>query len=737
MSNQQEVIKKFMASFDNTTLNGTEALDEAIKVCSNFNSIQEVINKMISDCENAGSADDFLKNYCGIDLNNTDTGSITGKDAGGSKVKIAESVIPENGNLDTSFYERSFTINGLTVKLDDSYSTLTTDQLFIWQALYTWWTKGALDLISESYGKNFGFDNNSSASVKEITISFSEVLNSGTRAGTVYNFQNSSATSLRIDINMAHFDSISNGSFNGDDEGLFYLDRTIAHELTHCTMYANINYAYEIPLVILEGLAELTHGVDDGRKEEIERLANDSKLLRQSLVFSTSEKNYDNYAGGYMLLRYLAKQASLNISNYTNNTIISGSSDAETIYNEGGNVKINSGDGNDNISNNENGHHVTINAGNGNDTINTWAYTNGSGISSAASYSVIDGGAGNDQIFNQGSANVTLIGGNGNDYIYNSGNDTKIYGGSGNDTLINGYGFFNGSTVSSGNHSTIDGGTGNDIISLASGVKNNLITYKKGDGKDTIYGIALSDTIEISDEVYEKSISGSDVILKVSTGSIIVKDAKNINFTIKSGEGDITLKPSAQNIVNTKSNTIISGSNFNDTILNNLSGSKVKINVGGGNDTITNFAQYVTINGDNGNDYIANAGSRSKIYGGAGNDTFINGYNVTNNSVIASGNYSQLDSGDGNDSIINWVTDNVTITGGKGNDTIFLGNDNNKSLIKYSNGDGNDIIQGYSSSSTISISGGYSTQNSGSDVVIKVGSGKMTLKNAKGTKLNI
>ncbi|MBR1730426.1 MAG: hypothetical protein IJ728_12990, partial [Selenomonadaceae bacterium] len=46
-------------------------------------------------------------------------------------------------------------------------------------------------------------------------------------------------------------------------------------------------------------------------------------------------------------------------------------------------------------------------------------------------------------------------------------------------------------------------------------------------------------------------------------------------------------------------------------------------------------------------------------------------------------------------------------------------------------------IQGYSSSSTISISGGYSTQNSGSDVVIKVGSGKMTLKNAKGTKLNI
>ena len=36
MSSQQEVIKKFMASLDKTTLSGTAALDEAIKNCSNF-----------------------------------------------------------------------------------------------------------------------------------------------------------------------------------------------------------------------------------------------------------------------------------------------------------------------------------------------------------------------------------------------------------------------------------------------------------------------------------------------------------------------------------------------------------------------------------------------------------------------------------------------------------------------------------------------------------------------------
>ena len=119
MSTQQEVIKKFMASLDKTTLKGTAALDEAIRACSNFNSLQEAFNKMVSDCSNASSADDFLKNYCGIILDNEDTGAITGSDAGGSKVKTAESIVPESGSLDTSFNLTSFTVNGLTVTLDD------------------------------------------------------------------------------------------------------------------------------------------------------------------------------------------------------------------------------------------------------------------------------------------------------------------------------------------------------------------------------------------------------------------------------------------------------------------------------------------------------------------------------------------------------------------------------------------------------------------------------------------
>ena len=38
-----------------------------------------------------------------------------------------------------------------------SFYDLTPKQQYIWQGLYTWWANNALDLITESYGSNFGF----------------------------------------------------------------------------------------------------------------------------------------------------------------------------------------------------------------------------------------------------------------------------------------------------------------------------------------------------------------------------------------------------------------------------------------------------------------------------------------------------------------------------------------------------------------------------------------------------
>ncbi|MBR3497614.1 MAG: hypothetical protein IKO05_01315 [Selenomonadaceae bacterium] len=70
----------------------------------------------------------------------------------------------------------------------------------------------------------------------------------------------------------------------------------------------------------------------------------------------------------------------------------------------------------------------------------------------------------------------------------------------------------------------------------------------------------------------------------------------------------------------------------------------------------------------------------------------------------------------------------ATISGGKGDDTIDSSGSN--VTFKYSSGDGNDLIQGFDSSSTLQISGKVSSVKSGDNVIVSVGSGKITLSGA-------
>ena len=197
MATQQEVIKGFMASLDATTLKSTAALDEAIKKASGnkFSTIQEAIAAMKKDIAAAGNADKFLKDYCGIILDNDDTGAITGSDAGGAKVKTAESIVPESGALDTSFEYSSFYLEeyGIwfyLIKINSDgtvnqniisgiefpnlrFDSLTPNQQYIRRALKTWRAPEALKLIKESYGSNFGFSSDTLINPKRIYFGFS------------------------------------------------------------------------------------------------------------------------------------------------------------------------------------------------------------------------------------------------------------------------------------------------------------------------------------------------------------------------------------------------------------------------------------------------------------------------------------------------------------------------------------------------------------------------------------
>ena len=80
---------------------------------------------------------------------------------------------------------------------------------------------------------------------------------------------NKTAEKLILWVNTDYFQKIN---LNKDKNGIvtikgetipnYYLDRFIAHELTHALIFANVNYWEELPSPIFEGIPELTQGAD-------------------------------------------------------------------------------------------------------------------------------------------------------------------------------------------------------------------------------------------------------------------------------------------------------------------------------------------------------------------------------------------------------------------------------------------------------------------------------------------
>lgn len=315
MSQQQNVIQKFMHSLDETKQQGTAALDEAVRACSQFRSYQDLVNHFISDAEQAGNYQSFLRNSCGIILDNDDTGAITGADAGGSSVKTAESIVPEpKGTVRWEYHTDPKTgeiyhdIRGLrfvVAKNRAVYDSYTEKETIIRKGLSGWWISGGLDLINESYGMSFG---EQGTTAKKVELLFEDNPSSNKLAWVTPWTRNGKVTKLTLTVNLAYYQDIRDGDSNGkgaDNAG--YLDRTIAHELTHAVMAANIDCFNKLPDLIIEGMAELTHGIDDRRTSDIRRLAQDPGTF-QYLSTASEKATGDVYAGGYMLLRYLARQ---------------------------------------------------------------------------------------------------------------------------------------------------------------------------------------------------------------------------------------------------------------------------------------------------------------------------------------------------------------------------------------------------------------------------------------------
>ena len=384
----------------------------------------------------------------------------------------------------------------------------------------------------------------------------------------------------------------------------------------------------------------------------------------------------------------------------TGNSVLKTSNIWAAVVNIGGGLTIN-GKGSLDVTAGSQGPGIGCNSysdSNANITINgcnITATTNmGAGIGSGANGSI---------------GNITVNGGNFN-IISTWGADIGAgYQGSAGKVTKNST-FVDTSDTVSGN--TIYGTNGNDSL------RNSLsgVMIYGYDGKDTIYTGYAKNDVTISggnDDDFISNYGGSNVSINGGAGNDRISLRSAVSNTLIGGNGN-------DSIINDGNGAYISGDEGSDSIKSY--GENVTIYSGTGNDNITHSGNNSYVDVGDGNDYISNTGVNATVLAYNGNDSIYIGYASNNTSV---------DGGAGNDTIKVYAGDNLTIKGGSDSDFISLRG--GSCLIQYFSGDGNDSIVGFNENSTLSINNGmgaYSSQTSDKDIIVTVGNDKITLKGA-------
>ncbi|MBO4400496.1 MAG: hypothetical protein J5809_01470 [Selenomonadaceae bacterium] len=374
----------------------------------------------------------------------------------------------------------------------------------------------------------------------------------------------------------------------------------------------------------------------------------------------------------------------------TNSTVYGGDGD-DYISNDSGYATLNGNGGADTIQNGSS--NVNISGGDGNDYIR--------GLSSSIEKVTIDAGNGNDTIKTWGKY-VTVDGGDGDDSISNNcilrgaGDYVSIKGGRGDDFIRNWH-----------DHVTIVGGKNNDTIENSG--KYNLYQYTSGDGNDVITGLGSNDTLQIISSSYDAEADGSDLIITVGKSSIRVKDgvsvALNIDHIYSNDEDDDNTLPAGLSL---NSGVLSIGSAFGGNSLRASEYDAAKVDA-------TALERGLKIYGSNPAECISGGSGNDTIYGGNGADTIFGN---------AGGDY--LNGGNGND----------VLYGGAGRNT--LTGSNGRDVFVYDGG--NDLITDYRAGyDKIKLASGTITRSSlsGSNVILTVGSGKITVRGGRGREISV
>ena len=311
----------------------------------------------------------------------------------------------------------------------------------------------------------------------------------------------------------------------------------------------------------------------------------------------------------------------------------------------------------------------------------------------------------------------TLIGGTGNgagqgDMIFGSPGDDLIVGSNEADTIFAGDGMdsiFAGSgddeINGEGGADTIRGNGGSDTIDAGAG--DDAVSWTINDGDDSIKATSGLDTVDLNGTSAADAfiISGTGTVLQISADvasptldPVVSIESGTTIVNVNGQAGDDTFNFASIDLVN-EILLNVNGDTGQDMINTNgvdLSGIRVSLDAGDGNDTVLGGDGDETIVGGAGNDMINGGGGDDSLDGGTGDDVVVGG---DGNDTLQGGlGIDRIDGGNGNDSLAGGFN-NDTINGDAGDDSIdggqaddiITGGDGNDTLL---GSDGNDNIDG-------------------------------------------
>jgi flagellin len=190
------------------------------------------------------------------------------------------------------------------------------DQQNLIASLKKWWLAEAEDLVTSSYGLTASGINMSVEIINDPDSNYAAYVqasftsDAGNTVGTPG--ITGPGSNLALKINLAHSqptDTIDGGSYPQ------YVDRVIAHEMTHAVMMSTMNFA-DLSIFFNEGMAEFTHGGDERLISSIALRGagnNDAGVAAVAAEIGTGaygdwNSSSDDYSAAYLAVRYLDHQ---------------------------------------------------------------------------------------------------------------------------------------------------------------------------------------------------------------------------------------------------------------------------------------------------------------------------------------------------------------------------------------------------------------------------------------------